>query len=755
MSTETLLHYNTPAEDFTGALPVGNGRIGGMIYGYAHEELIRLNEDSLRPCGQMRRSGSDLYEGLAEVRSLLLDGRISEAEKTAVRRLSNETPAQTFTPLGDLRISMKKDGKAKNYSRDLELSDAVSHVSFTVNDVRFTRSVFCSAPDEVMVINITCEQPGSITLECSIDGCDNKPCAENMLLCTGSRSGVSFAACTGAKAEGGELHTEDGRICITDADSVMIVVSVRTSAHGGNCAESAELDAAAALGCSYDELYCRHAEDYGKLFGRTELSLDDNSEHPDISSIGTDNRIERLKGDVIDNTECRRLIHDNKLIVLLFNYGRYLMISGSRPGTSPLGAQGIWNEALPPESGFTVNISTQMNYWCAESCNLSECHLPLFDHLEGETEKAAETAKEVYGTDSGCAFLHDTYGSGSMPAVLWPAGGAWLALHIFEHYEYTLDRDFLAEKYHILRDAAGFFAGFLTENSHGQLVACPSISLENIDRTPGGVQGCLCTGSSMDSQIITALFNDVIKAAEILDRDSEFADKLRTLLKKLPQPETGKYGQIQEWAVEYDETEMSQCHVSQLFALYPADLITPEKTQKLADAARATLVRRQIHNGDHTGWSCAWITNMWARLGDGRMVYENIKRILAHSITPSLLGKRPPLEMDAVFGMTAAVAEALLRSCSGEITLLPALPDEWQEGSVKGLRAKGGFGADIVWKEGKLVSAVITSGCGGECRLRTGCVVSISCDGETVGSRIEDGVIIFATKPGCSYNVKA
>lgn len=773
MSTETLLHYNAPAEDFTGALPVGNGRIGGLIYGGAAEELIRLNEDSVWSGGLRHRINPDAREGLAEVRSLLLDGRIPEAEKTAFRKLQGVTPnMRHYMPLGDLHISMQTGGKVRDYYRDLELADAVSHVSYTVNGVRYTRSVFCSAPDEVMVIGITADAPGSVSLECWIDGRDdyyddNRPCAENMLLFTGgtgSRDGIFFAACAGAKAEGGELRTIGGRICVTGADSVMIVLSARTSFYGENYTESAEVDAEMALQCSFSELYYRHAGDYQELFGRTVLTLDDNSDFTDISSLTTDRRIERLKGDALDNTDCRRLIHDNKFIELLFNYGRYLMISGSRPGTQPLNLQGIWNEQMSPPLGskYTININTEMNYWCAESCNLSECHLPLFDLLERVAENGRITAKDMYGIDHGYVCHHNTdiWGDTApqdmwMPGTLWPTGGAWLALHIFEHYEYTLDRDFLAEKYHLLRGAAEFFTGFLMENSQGQLVTCPSVSPENTYRTAEGVQGCLCAGPSIDSQILTVLFTDVIKASEILDKDHEFADKLRELLPKLPQPEVGKYGQIKEWAVDYDETEMGHRHVSQLFALYPAGLITPEKTPKLADAARATLVRRLIHGDGHIGWSCAWITNMWARLYDGRMVYENIKRILAHSITPNLLGKRPAFQIDAIFGTTAAVAEALLQSFDGVICLLPALPDEWREGSVKGLRAKGGFGADIVWKDGKLVSAVITSDCGGECRLRTDCVVSISCDGENVGSCIEDGVIVFATKPGCSYTVKA
>ena len=402
-----------------------------------------------------------------------------------------------------------------------------------------------------------------------------------------------------------------------------------------------------------------------------------------------------------------------------------------------------------------------MNYWPAESCNLSECHLPLFDLLERVAENGHITAKEMYGINKGFVCHHNTdiWGDTApqdmwVPGTLWPTGGAWLALHIFEHYEYTLDKDFLADKYHILKQAAEFFTEFLTEDESGMLVTCPSVSPENTYKLPDGTKGCLCSGPSMDSQIITVLFTDVIKSAEILGKDKTFAAKLKRMLKKIPQPEVGKYGQIKEWMVDYDEVEIGHRHISQLFALHPADLITPSKTPKLADAARATLVRRLIHGGGHTGWSCAWITNMWARLYDSRMVYENLKKLLAHSTSPNMLDNHPPFQIDGNFGGTAAIVESLVQSVAGEIVLLPALPEEWSEGYVKGLRAKGGFGVDIEWSGGKLVKAEITSDHGGECRIRTNCVASVVCDGESVSSRIEDGAMVFDTTAGHTYTIK-
>ncbi|MDE5583028.1 MAG: glycoside hydrolase family 95 protein [Ruminococcus sp.] len=772
METETILKYDKPAENFNEALPVGNGRLGGMIYGRPLDEVISLNEDSVWSGGLRHRINPDAREGLEEVRRLIKSGDIPQAEKTAFEKMQGVTPnMRRYMPLGNLYIDMENKGKVREYSRILDISDACAEVSFSVNGIVYTRQIFVSAPDDVMVIRISASESSAVSLSCYIDGREdyydeNRPCADNMILYTGgtgSRDGIFFAGVLGAKAHGGTLRTLGGKISVKNADEVMILFSVKTSFYTKLYQESAEVDVEMALKCEYDELYYRHANDYKELFRRVEFSLEDNSGSDNISSLTTDKRIARLRGNELDNKECQRLIHDNRLIELYFNYGRYLMISASRENTQPMNIQGIWNEDMMASLGsrYSVNVSTEMNYWIAESCNLSECHLPLFDLLERVCKNGRTTAKEMYGINKGFVCHHNTdiWGDTApqdmfLPSTIWVTGGAWLSLHIFEHYEYTLDRDFLAEKYHIMKESAEFFAEYLIENEDGKLVTCPSVSPENTYLTADGVKGCLCMGASMDSQIITVLFQNVIKSAEILGKDKVFVRKLKKLLEKLPDVEIGKYGQIKEWAVDYDEVEIGHRHISQLFALHPASLISPHRTPKLADAGRATLIRRLIHGGGHTGWSCAWIANMWARLYDGRMVYENIKNLLAYSTSPNMLNNCPPFRIDGNFGGVSAITEAIMQSCEGEINLLPALPDEWKNGHICGLRAKGGYGVDIYWESGKLESAVITADSDGECRLRANCIVSIVCDGETVSSRIEDGIIIFNATAGRKYNVK-
>lgn len=767
---QKTLWYKKPAADFNHALPVGNGRIGGMVYGGTSSELISLNEDSVWSGGRRERNNPDALEGFKEVRSLLKEGRISEAEKIAFEKMQGVTyNSRHYMPLGKLCIEMDFEGKAREYIRMLDLETAVTSVRFTANDVKYEREVFVSAPDNVMAVHIKSSEPGMVNVKAILEGRDDyyddcRPCKENAIMYnggTGSRSGISFAAVLGASSVGGRVYTLGGKLIAENADEVTFVMSVGTSFyHGESYEESAMLDAEYAMECSYEELVYRHINDYRELFSRVSIDLEDNSEGG--SSLPTDERLNRLNGDEGDYKECKLAIMDAGLMALYFNYGRYLMISASRPGSQAMNLQGIWNEDMWPVWGsrYTVNVNTQMNYWPAEVCNLSECHMPLFDLIERMREPGRKTAKEMYGCNGFvCHHNTDIWGDTApqdlwMPSTIWPMGAAWLCLHIYEHYLFTEDKEFLSEKYDTMREAALFFTEYLMENDEGYLVTGPSLSPENTYRTADGTEGCLCLGPAMDTEIITALFSAVAESSAILGRDEEFAGKLREMLGKLPPLKIGKYGQIQEWAEDYDEVEAGHRHVSHLFALHPADIITPSKTPGLAKAARATLVRRLIHGSGHIGWSRAWIMNMWARLGDGGMAYENIRQLLACSTNPNMLNSHPPFQIDGNFGGTAAVAECLLQSHGGEIHLLPALPTPWKNGSISGLCARGGFEVSIKWKDGKLLEADILSRNGGMCNVRCNEAVSVSSPEGTVDARTDGSVVSFMTNPGQTYCLK-
>lgn len=768
--SQTVLWYESAAEDFNSALPVGNGRIGGMVYGKPYNEIICLNEDSVWSGGKRNRINPDSKKGLEEVRQLLNNEKINEAEQIAYRKIQGISPdSRHYMPLANLKIEMNLSGTAKKYKRGLDLKTAVAFTEFVTNDIKYRREVFVSEPDNILVIRIMAEE-GTLDFSAYIESredCfdDNRPVKENMLLFTGGfggANGIQFAAALSASAESGSIYTEGNRIYIKDTEEAFLVLGIRSSYYVGEAFDDgAVMDVEYALECSFDELRYRHECSHKELFDRVKFELNDNSNEG--SSLATDERIMRMRGDDFDDKECDSHIHDNGLMTLYFNFARYLMITASREGTLPMNFQGIWNNDMNPYCGgrFALNINTEMDYWIAESCNLSECHMPLFYLLEKIRESGRKTAKEMYGCDGFvCHNATDLWGDTApqnveSPSSIWCMGGAWLCLHIFDRYEYTLDKAFLQEKYPIMREAALFFTEYLHEDENGKLVITPSVSPDNSYKSPSGEVGTLCKGASVDNQIITVLFENVIEASEILDTDHEFAQKLKKLLEKIPQPEVGKFGQIKEWNVDYDETDTGHKFVSQLFALHPAHLITPNKTPRLADAARTTLIRRLIHGSGHAGLSRAWVTNMWARLYDGEMVYENLQKLIAYSTNPNMFDGQPRIRIDGNFGGASAMTEALLQSSSNEIILLPALPNEWESGEISGLRAKSGFEVSIKWQEGKLVRAEIKSLKGCKCTVRANTVISVSCDGENVNSTLTEGAVSFDTESGHTYTIRS
>ncbi len=755
-----FLWYKMPAEKWEEALPVGNGRLGGMVFGRPADELIQLNEDSIWSGGFRKRNNPKAYENLEKMRQLIREGKTTEAENLCADAFYGTNENQRhYQPLGDFHIWQGGTEGYTGYKRSLNLEKSLCATCWEKDGVTYKRTVFASRPDEVVVICFTASDKGKIGFTAVIDGRDdnydkNEAYDDKTLLFTVS-DGIPYAAAISVFAVGGTAGTDANRIRVEGADSAVITIACQTAYRTGDYEKLAISQAKAALRRGINALVERHQKDYSSLYGRCVLSLNDNS--GGNANLPTNERLEKI----------REGGRDNKLIEMYFNFSRYLMISGSREGTLPLNLQGLWNKDMWPAWGgkYTVNINTEMNYWGAEVQNLSECHTPLFDHIERMRENGRVTAREMYrcgGTV--CHHNTDIWGDTApqdkwLPGTLWPMGMAWLCTHIYEHYLFTGDRAFLEEKYDTMREAAEFFVDFLIEDGNGRivtshrLVTSPSVSPENTYITKGGAKGTICQGPSMDSQILHELFTAVINSGSILQNgDEEFTQKLREIRERLPKPEIGKYGQIMEWAEDYDEAEPGHRHISQLFALYPYELITRRHTPELAAAAEATLIRRLTHGGGHTGWSRAWIINMWARLCDGKRVGENIAALLGHSTSISMLDMHPPFQIDGNFGGGAGIAEAILQSHSGEICLLPAVPEDWESGSVRGIVARGGFELSFEWSAGKVKNLKILSKCGNICRI-VGTGLSVSCCGEAVQVSDNGDTVTFETEKDKIYIV--